>query len=463
MKARLKIFTDFIKGLMPAEISYLQTVEEFQDEANKRIFDQIVKYKDTGRLKPDPETDKRKYAYIKKWITKKLLLVDVDKKLEELLNLEKKVMTDQVLPQDEKRILMIVKTQNELPYYFMRIYELVRDYRSFLLVRMRYQYLDPVNKYLDQYFEKYTTCRNVFEQLNLATRDITEQYARRGNNAMQWEHYLKEVFYNDQLDGLNRYYAIVRLTFLYYNNNQLDKIETLYDHLDTLFESGYFYSRRILSNYYSNRLLLHAKMNKPEVAEKYGYLSLRDRGSDYIHYLNNLCSVLLRLKKNKTALDLMQSNIPELKKTMGYHNRVGFASVFIKCLNANNKAPEGDSYGATFFSAYKEKVLAYRWHSFFAAWLQSMIMQEKYRQVITVCRRYHIMEKEKEYSKRPGYNPTISFYYNLAIYKTGESDIEKMNTLISPFAVQITQNQTIKELIEEITHHVPELKKYKKV
>ncbi len=457
MNPKLKTFSEYVRSLMPHEISYLETIAQFHNEDNSSIFNQIIKFKNTGKLKPDPSINKRKYTYLKNWIKEKLLAIDVDHKLGELLSLEKKVMTDNVLPSDEKAILSIIKTDERLPYYFMRIYELARDFRSFLLVRMRFQYLEPVNKYLDQYHETYKNSREVFDKLNQATLDITNQYTQKTNDSPDWEGFLTAIFYDNKIDGLNRYYAIVRLTFLFYNKNQLDKIETLYDELDQLFEHGYFYCRRILSNYYSNRLLLHAKMNKLDLAEKYGYLSLRDRGSDYVHYLNSLCSVLLRLKKNSKALNLMQKSIPELKKTMSYHNRVGFASILIKSLNANGKAAEGESYGSTFFTAYKEKVLEYRWHSFFSAWLQSMVMQEKYDKVLTVCRRYKVIEKETEYSKKPGYLPTIAWYFLLSKYKSGEIDFEKLKFEIEKTGNHKGNKTGITELIHEIGHHVPEL------
>ena len=107
MKPRWKTFTEFIKSLMPAEIAYLGSVAQFQDETNREIFSRILNFKDSGRFNPDPGIDKRKYTYLKNWITRKLASIDVDRMLDELLQLEKKVMTDQVLPADEKRILQM--------------------------------------------------------------------------------------------------------------------------------------------------------------------------------------------------------------------------------------------------------------------------------------------------------------------------------------------------------------------
>jgi hypothetical protein len=165
----------------------------------------------------------------------------------------------------------------------------------------------------------------------------------------------------------------------------------------------------------------------------------------------------LRQKKNNEALTLVQQSIPELKKTMSYHNRVGFASLLIKTLNASNKAAEGESYGKTFFTAYRDKVLEYRWHSFFSAWLQSMIMQEKYNEVITICHRYKIQEKEEKYSRRPGYLPTIDWYYLLSKYKIGKIELSQIHQKISSFTQKFPETHGLSELKAEISHHVPQL------
>jgi len=86
-----------------------------------------------------------------------------------------------------------------------------------------------------------------------------------------------------------------------------------------------------------------------------------------------------------------------------------------------------------------------------------MIMQEKYDKVLTVCRRYRIMEKEQEYSKKPGYLPTIAWYFLLSKYKSGEIDLDKLKLEIEKTGNQIANKPGINELIHEIGHHVPEL------
>jgi hypothetical protein len=457
MKQKLKTFSEFAKWLLPLEVEYLKQSEKFQDAELQGMLSKISAYNKTGKLKFDEAVDKRKYSYLKNWIIRNLDAVDVDKNLLLISSLDKKVMTDTIVPEDEKQILNIIKNQKDLPYYFMRIYELVLDYQSFLLIRVRHHYGEIVAAYLEKNKEAYERSKMIFGRLSEATRDIISQYAFHKSESQKWESFLKEVFFDETLDGMNRYYAIVRLTFLYYNYNRLDQIVSLYDYLDGEITKGKFYSRRILLNYYSNRVILHAKLNESEKAIYYGNLSILDKGSDYIHYLNNLCSVLLKARQQKTALDLLQKSIPDLKNTISYHNRVGFASLLIRSLSANGKAAEAESYASSFYKAFKDKIMINRWHTFFSAYLQAMLLQEKYQQVIFFCRRQKLIDREKDYGERPAYIPTISWYYQLSRYKTGQIGLPELRTVIEESSRRFINQNAIAELKNEMLQHVPEL------
>ena len=125
-----------------------------------------------------------------------------------------------------------------------------------------------------------------------------------------------------------------------------------YDVIDALFEKGLFYSRRLLINYYGNRLLFHTRFNEYDKAEFYGYLSISIKTSDYLHYVNNLSAILLRNKKNTEALSLMRQVHPEMKHTHSFHNKVGFMSFYGKCLLSIFL------YNA--LCAYKEDLIAFK-------------------------------------------------------------------------------------------------------
>ena len=52
--------------------------------------------------------------------------------------------------------------------------------------------------------------------------------------------------------------------------------------------------------------MLHSNFREYEKAVYYGKLAVRAKTQDHLHYVNNLCAVLLRLEKNQEALELMQ-------------------------------------------------------------------------------------------------------------------------------------------------------------
>jgi hypothetical protein len=54
------------------------------------------------------------------------------------------------------------------------------------------------------------------------------------------------------------------------------------------------YSRRLLSNYYANRVLLHSKENELIKAEYFGFLSIRQDNDDTLMYVNNLVAILMK-------------------------------------------------------------------------------------------------------------------------------------------------------------------------
>ena len=64
MKEKLKIFTDYIKWLLPLEVEYLVQSEKFEDTLNREILARILSYHSTGKLNLPENVDKRKYSYL---------------------------------------------------------------------------------------------------------------------------------------------------------------------------------------------------------------------------------------------------------------------------------------------------------------------------------------------------------------------------------------------------------------
>ncbi|MCB0548553.1 MAG: hypothetical protein KDD19_13310 [Phaeodactylibacter sp.] len=461
MRMKLQKFTEFANTLLPHETAYLLSTQQFEDDIKLGVL-KLIDYNCTNIRQftaYDVSIDKRKYSNLKNWITERLEAIDVDVRFDWMSRLERQVMTDSIEPQEEKQLLKAIREYDKLDFYFTKFYELVEIYRHFLLIRMRYAHHKVADDFLKGYRQKYDECKAVSERIHEATLDIVNQYSENSAQSIHWENWLTEVFYNEELDGLNRYLALVRLTFVYFNYRQFEKLREKYNYIDQLFKNGQYYSRRILLNYYGNRVMLHTKFQEYDKAEYYGYLSIREKNSDYIHYVNNLSAVLLRQKKYQDALHLMRSAYPEMKNTPSFHNRIGFVAFYLKCLNYNQQFKNSENYAESFLQAYKKEIFEYRWHIFFSSYLEAILQQEKYAKLLKLVRKYQLLDREKQYQKNANYLPTILWYNAVAQYKEMLIQKEEISTLIQESIgqldrVEVKQHQ-LRDLLEELRPFIP--------
>lgn len=465
MKQKLLKFTEFANSLYPHEIDYLLSIQQFATDENLKILN-LINYncKNPLNILPyDRSLDKRKYSYVKNWVEKNLNDIDVDFFYDWLIAIEKQVMTDAIMPNEEKDLLEKINSSSNTHYYFIRFYELIQHYRDYLLIRVRSKYYKSISEYLEKNIEQYQLATELNKKLNSATIDIVKQHSTMGIESIHWESFLQETFLNQKLDGYTRYRAVVRLTFLYYNYREFDKLRSIYDILDKMFKTNVFYSKRILANYYANRAMMHSKLNELDMAEKYGYLSIRKHNSDYLFYLLNLCGVLLKSNKNKNAYKLMTESIPELKKTNSYYYKIGFAAFYIKTLLANNYVDKAVGYAETFFDGYKKEILKYRWHLFFSSYIRALFQAEKYSKILSITKRYNLVNKEKQFIGSAGYLPIILWYSTVASYIEGAiSEVTLQNTIIKSGQALIKHKYKsikINELLNELSESIPKIVK----
>ncbi len=367
MKQKLRKFQEFADGLLPHETGWLVQVHQFTDpekiailerlDHNSRLIHQPLAF--------DEQIDKRKYSYIISWVGERLATIDVDFQFRQLVHLEEQIATDAIQPEEERQLSRILKETDHRSYNFTKIYELARLYRHFLLIRMRYRQDQEVDEFLHKYRAQYDHSRDISDKIHYATQDIVKQYAGSPAESIQWERWLTDVFSDEQMDGTNRYMALVRLTFLYFNYKQFGPLREKFDAYDALLTRGIYYSRRLLINYYSNRLLLHNFCSEYDQAIWYGYLSIRERNTDYIHYVNTLSGVLLRQQLHEQALTVMRKAYPELKATLSFHNRLVFVAFYLRGLHANGLLTNAENYAESFLRAYSQEIFDHRWHLFF--------------------------------------------------------------------------------------------------
>lgn len=418
-------------------------VQQLVDPEKKQILTLLQKYQDPGRAVPNFPTkiDKRKYTYIKSWATARLSAIDVDRNFAWLSDTDRKIMTDTLEAGDEQTIIRIIRDNAQPQFYFIRFYELVQNYRNYLLIRVRHHYYQITGEFLDKHRDLYYRCRDTYQRLHQATHDIVDQYSGKQANSRIWEQWLLDVFYDESLDGLNRYYAVVRLSFLYYNYKEYDRLLEVFNHLDKLFSQGQLYSRRILANYYANRLLLHVRHHELDAAETYGYLSIRYPGNDYLYYLTNLSAVLLKSGKHQEARKLLTSAFPELKKSISPHTRIGFTSYYLQALVRTGEATEAVSYAQTFMQNNLHDILQQRWHLFFTSFNLALIHTENFKTILSLAKKYKLAEKDLEAQNMPGYIPNFRWQHELARYKQLQISNQKLIDTIIDISIPVLHDQ----------------------
>ncbi len=462
MRSKLTTFSDFANSLYPHETEYLLSVQQFSKSNNLKILN-LVNYNSKNplnRLPYDSGIDKRSYSYIKNWISETLAKADVDQFYDWLLSIERSVMTDSITPEQEAALMDQASQTSPSRYYFIRFYQVMQHYRDYLMVRSRIRFYTQVTDYLELNHQRYVEVISLNNEMNTAAEQIVRQMASSDQEFQHWESLLLNIYYNADLDGYTRYRAAVRLTILYYTSREFDRLQSLYDHLDQQFKTEVFYSKRILANYYHNRAMMHSKIKELDMAEKYGFLSIRQKNSDYLFYLVSLCGILLNKDKSEKALRMMTNAMPELKKTNSFHSKIGFAAFYIKTLSANNQIDKAVSYGTTFFDAYKKEIFEYRWHLFFSSYLLALLRAEKYSKVLSLSRRYKLVMREKQQRNKAMYLPTILWYTTLSEFMEGIITQDKFNSVLVKTGLELIDSkyrtQKISELLSDLGFSLPE-------
>ncbi len=462
MKTKLKKFTEFSKTILPHEAKYLQTVYQFKGNEKREISNLIIKNALSKNSFTDFDTsiDKRKYSYIKDWTQRKLTSIDVDITINWLISLKKKILTDAITSQEEKEFLQYIITYKAIEHNFQSLYNLAKEYKSYLLVRMRYKDHEVVANFLKEYETNYRAANEIHEKLYQATTEITNQYTLNNNETKHLEAWLLQVFNNESIDGKNRYQAFVLLAFMYTNYNENNKLTLLFNQIDVYFSQGKMYSRRLLSNYYASRVLLHSKQNEFEEAEFYGYLSIRQNNNDTLMYLNNLVAILLRNSKPEEAFLLLENYEGLYKEIHNYHQKIGYCSYKVRVLSELQKFKVAEATAKAFLRKYKNEVLKHRWHHFFTSYINVLIAEEKYDVVLKLASKFNLIEKEKERQKKNNYVPNISWSISLSRYMEGKINsnrlLEEIKQPLANNQPTINQKQLMLKVINKLSNNLPE-------
>ncbi|MGJ8591320.1 MAG: hypothetical protein ACSHXF_02155 [Aquaticitalea sp.] len=458
----LKKFTEFSKSILPNEANYLKTRLQFTDSEKLQIMELLISnaLSQNTFIEFDTDINKRKYSYIKNWIDNKLADIDVDVTIRWIMTLKQKILTDAITSNEENALLQYISNYKGITFIFQNLYELAKEYKSYLLVRMRYKDHQIVADFIENYKDKFEEVKEIKEKLYTATTEITNQYTLNNNETKHLENWLLQVFNDKNIDGKNRYQSFVLLAFMYTNYNENDKLKAVFDQIDYYFSQGEMYSRRLLSNYYASRVLMHSKQDELKEAEFYGYLSIRQNNNDTLMYLNNLVAILLRNGNPEKAFTLLETYKDLYKETNNFHQKIGYCSYQIRVLSELKKSKLAEATAKTFLRKYKNEVLKHRWHHFFTSYINTLISQEKYEEVLKLANKYNLTEKESERQKQNNYVPNVSWSISLSRYMEGKINSGRLLDEIKAPLVDIhptkNQKQLMIKVIEKLSTNLPE-------
>lgn len=465
MRSQLETFSNFANGLLPHETAYLLSIQKFKDHERLNILERVnFNAQHIKQFTPyDTSIDKRKYNHLQNWIQARLKAIDLDEHFNWLLEMEQKVMTDAIQEEEERALLKAIQRYEHPGFYFSKFYEIVKHYRHFLLIRMRHTDHQKADEFLKTHAKDYERSKDIYEKAHQATQDVVQQYARQSAESQKWENWLSAVYYNDKIEGHLRYVAMVRLVFIAYNYRRYHQLKDKLEHLDEQLHKGHYYSKRLLLNYYNNRLMMHWHFKEYEEAVKYGYLSIRAKTHDHLLYVNNLCAVLLRLERNQEALQLMKKTAQDAKRTRSFYNRIGYVAFYMQALNRNAMYKNARSYGDSFLKAYHKEIIQFRWHLFFSVYLEAMMYLKEYEKLLKTAKKYKLISLNESYKNNAGYLPNIPFYLYCAQYKEGhisyadfEEALEKQS---APYLQADKKSKRFERLLQSVRTWVPELKK----
>lgn len=460
MKPKLKIFEEFSSNILPHEARYLSTIANFQDSEKQEIFNKLIH---NAQFPEQPEKynsdiDKRKYHYIKTWVEQKLQQRNVDDVGAWILDFLKKISLDLVTAEEEKQMLDYIKSYRKIGYNFQVLYQVMREYRSYLLVRIRYDDHLIVLDFLERFSSQFEKAVKIQQKLYVATDEITKQYTEKKTTSVYWERWLKKVFEGEEINGNNRYKAFVLLAFLYNTTKNAEKQRDLFSKIDVYFSKGDLYSRRILYNFYSNSVLLHSQLQDFEKAIYYGKLAVRQNNEDTLMYVNNLAASYLRTEKFREANQLMEAHRSVFENSHNDYQRITFISYELRILAELGQLQKAENIGIYFLKKFESEIFEYRWHHFFTSYFQVLVERESYATILQLDKKFNL----ENLAKKSSFIPNLSWAISLSNYMENriskEELISKISDSLQDLNISKSNLYLVRKNVKMLSKNLPEIK-----
>ncbi len=434
LKGKLARFSDFAAHILPLEAHFLLQSQRFEDEEKIAILHSIIDQAGNPekKIQFDTSIDKRKYSYVKSWCEKILTNLDVDYNLEKILQWEHFIRTDSLSVADDRECRRVISQTEPSDFNFIKIYDVARVYRHYLQIRLRHKDYVLIHNFLNRHRTDYEFSRLVNDKLHEATSEIISDYAYKKNmdydESIRW---LSSLFYNENLDGYNRILAWIRLVFIAHNTRRYELLTDMFTLFEKLVTSGRLYSRRIVTNFYSQYLLYYASMQQFDKAVTCGYYSIKEKNNDHLYYVNNLAAMLLRSKRPDEALIILKDAATRAKVTPNMHNKIGHTAYKVFALTDTGKSALAENQAFVFLTAYKKEIIEHRWHLFFTAYLKAMLTNKNYTGVLKTASNFRLLHRDDQNKTSIIYSPSIPWMILLASFKNGDLTIADLKSRLN--------------------------------
>lgn len=398
--AKLKRFTQYIDTLFPSEIGYVRQNNAYEDQELNGILDLSIRRisHNDGAASFDPSIDPRKYSKLIKNIDKKLGEIDIDRYFEWISEVNHLITMDSIPPEEQTKILREMQLFEPGWFHMESFYRLIQNYEGYLLRRFRESDYDLVKAFNRRYLDTYNAYKKMEAEVAVITEQIVFQNSRLDSTKLDW---LLEVFRDPEVSKKIRYHALLAFMMHHINRKETDVLVKPMQELEDAIFDGEFYSRRILANFYANKLIVLRWQRSYEAAAYCGLQSIKHKTEDYLYYLNNYVSVLFHLSRTDEALTKMQEMFVDYKSSRDLGRKIVFITNYCRCLNLENRYVKSASLARSFLDEQGKRILKRGWHYFFRTYFFALLKCDETERIVRLERKYKLTDREAKESFDP--------------------------------------------------------------
>lgn len=451
MKTQLRKFDSFAASLFPTEVEHVRNNNEISDPELISILDKLhilVNFpeKHTGfDLKVDP----RKYSRIIKYFDTKLQKIDVDAYYAWITKIDFQITTDAIPPKEQQRILQEVDSFEPGWFHGAPFYRTMQNYKRYLLIRFREKDYVIIKNFLDKYSGYYIDNEKIEGKISdLTAKFVLPEKLNPDKANVKDTDWLIQTFRDEKISKKNRYQALVAYNLYHISTRQILPILQPMAELEKNLLKGDFYSRRILSNYYANKLLLRNFEGKYERAAFCGLQSIKQYTEDYLYYLNNYCSVLMNLNRFDEVLQRSKEAMKHYKTSQDSARKVIFITNYCRCLNNYLDYKTSIRQGKRLLDELGSTVFQFKWHYFFRVYFSALMQVHRHDLLMRLERKYKLTERERN-SKFAPYLQLYTLGANYLEMKISQTQFQTVLEDIRKF-LKPDQKADVHQLFSEV-------------